>query len=86
MKTKKIQNNISFRNWKKFMKDKYKGAKKLYKCPFKKHYFYAKTIDYSISCPSSKEKICPFCYNPIKESWFTKCCSKRNYIQCIIKV
>ena len=74
----KVRNNISFIKWKKSMNNKYKGAKKLYKCPCKKHYFYAEIIDYSISCPSCKDKICPFCNNPIEDSWFAKCCSKRK--------
>lgn len=73
-----IENNISFIKWKNLMNNKYKGTKNLYKCPCKKHYFYAEIIDYSILCPSCNEKICPFCYNPIENSWFAKCCSKRK--------
>ena len=74
----KIKNNIVFIKWKKSMNNKYKGTKNLYKCPLKNHYFYAEIIDYSILCPSCNEKICPFCYNPIVNSWFAKCCSKRK--------
>ena len=73
-----IEKNISFIKWKKSMNNKYKGTKNLYKCPFKKHYFYAEIIDYSILCPSCNEKVCSLCYNPIENSWFAKCCSKRK--------
>ena len=73
-----IKNSISFIKWKNSMNNKYKGTKNLYKCPFKKHYFYAEIIDYSVLCPSCNEKICPFCHNPIENSWYAKCCSKRK--------
>lgn len=73
-----IENNTDFIKWKEYMNIKYNGAKNLYKCPYKNHYFYAEIKEYSILCPSCNEKICPFCYNPIVDSWFAKCCSKRK--------
>ena len=73
-----IENNINFIKWKESMNQKYNGKKNLYKCPHKKHYFYGEIKDCSILCPSCNEKICPFCNNPIVDSWFAKCCSKRK--------
>ena len=73
-----IENNINYIKWKQSMDNKYKGIKSLYKCPFKKHHFYAEIIDYSIVCPSCNDKICTFCNNLERKSWFAKCCSKRK--------
>ena len=73
-----IEKNNNFLKWKEYMNNKNTGTKKLYKCPYKNHYFYAEIKEYSILCPSCNAKICPFCYKPIFDSWFAKCCSKRK--------
>ena len=73
-----IEKNTNFIKWKEYMNNKYNGTKNIYKCPSKKHFFYGEIKDYSILCPMCDIKIRPFCYNPIVDSWFAKCCTKRK--------